>query len=139
MKTITNDYKACEVWNLGRTPGERGPFIIVQSGDAPGDELIRERMYLLRRDGHWVEMAYLASLHQPEAFDSVMFPAITEVLKLFESLGSQVRMANLKVDEAGLERWLVMIGAGGAKDQFEAWAGQFRQRLSDRDRMDGSR
>jgi hypothetical protein len=54
MAAITNDYRRCEMLNLGSAPGGRGPFAIRQEGSAPGSMTLQQDPYLLRNDGVWV-------------------------------------------------------------------------------------
>jgi hypothetical protein len=50
MRTITNDYKDAQILNLG-AEGERGPYLVTQTGIAPNDPLLKTRMFVLRPDG----------------------------------------------------------------------------------------
>ena len=38
MRTITHDYKHAQILNL-RSEGERGPYMVTQTGIAPGDDV----------------------------------------------------------------------------------------------------
>jgi len=55
MGAITNDYKDAQILNLG-SEGERGPYLVTQTGVAPSDALLKTRMFVLRPDGHWTSM-----------------------------------------------------------------------------------
>jgi hypothetical protein len=54
MATLTNDYKNCELLNLGYGPNGRGPFAVRQDGSPPGSLTFEEDRFLLRKDGTWV-------------------------------------------------------------------------------------
>ena len=54
MRTITNNTQDARVLDLG-PEGERGPFLVTQVGVAPGDELCRDRFFVLRPDGMWAD------------------------------------------------------------------------------------
>ena len=82
MRTITNNPQDARVLNLG-AEGERGPFLVIQVGIAPDDELCRERMFVLRPDGHWVDFNAYASKGQPEAMDEIVFPSAEQILETF--------------------------------------------------------
>jgi hypothetical protein len=60
MRTITNDYKDAQILNLG-SEGERGPYLVTQTGIAPSDPLLKTRMFVLRPDGYWVDFNAYAS------------------------------------------------------------------------------
>ena len=66
MRTITNDYKDAQILNLG-SEGERGPYLVTQTGVAPSDPLPKTRMFVLRPDGNWVDFNGYASQGKPEA------------------------------------------------------------------------
>src|SRR5688572_19010634 len=54
MPTISNNYQACELLNLGSNAGGRGPFIVRQVGSPPGSMTFEQDRFLLRKDGTWV-------------------------------------------------------------------------------------
>jgi hypothetical protein len=54
MRTLTNDYRDCELLNLGFNQNGRGPYFIRQDGVPPGSLNSQEDRFLLRRDGTWV-------------------------------------------------------------------------------------
>ena len=43
MRTITNDYRDAQILNLG-SAGERGPYLVTQTGVAPRDAIPKTRM-----------------------------------------------------------------------------------------------
>jgi len=47
MHTITNNYRDAHILNLG-SGGERGPYLVTQTGVSPSDPLPKERMFVLR-------------------------------------------------------------------------------------------
>ena len=58
MRTITNDYRNAQILNLG-SGGERGPYLVTQTGVAPSDPIPKTRMFVLRPDGCWVDFKCL--------------------------------------------------------------------------------
>jgi len=80
MRTITNDYKDAQILNLG-SEGERGPYLVTQTGIAPSDPLLKTRMFVLRPDGYWVDFNAYASQGTPEAMDEIVFPSMTKSWK----------------------------------------------------------
>jgi len=77
MRTLTNDYKNTQIVNLG-SQGERGPYLITQTGVAPSDPLLKTRMFVLRPDGNWVDFNAYASKGKPEAMDEIVFPSMVK-------------------------------------------------------------
>ena len=53
MRTVTNDYRDCELLNLGTNANGHGPYVIRQVGVPPGSSSQEDR-FLLRKDGTWV-------------------------------------------------------------------------------------
>ena len=77
MRTLTNDYRDAHVLNLGSS-GEGGPYLVTQTGVAPGDPLPKTRMFVLRPDGYWVDFNAYACQGKPEAIDEIVFPSYDE-------------------------------------------------------------
>ena len=75
MRNITNDYRDAQVLNLG-SGGERGPYLVTQTGVAPRAELPRTHMFVLRPDGRWVDFNAYACQGKPEAMDEIVFPTM---------------------------------------------------------------
>jgi hypothetical protein len=105
LRTITNDYRDCQVWDLDSSERGRGPFAVCQLGIAPGDDSARERLFVLRRDGLWVDLNYYLSLNQPAALDEAVFDTTQAIIELLRGLDAKARVANAEVSEAGLRAW----------------------------------
>src|SRR4030095_513415 len=105
MRTITNNYRDTHVLNLG-SGGERGPYLVTQTGVAPSDPLPKERMVVLRPDGSWVDFNAYASQGKPEVMDEIVFSTTTQVMETFGKLFGAPRVLDLPVDEAGLKAWI---------------------------------
>ena len=50
MHTITNNYRDAHILNLG-SGGERGPYLVTQTGVSPKDAIPKTRMFVLRLTG----------------------------------------------------------------------------------------
>src|SRR5213078_2851695 len=83
MHTITNNYRDAHILNLGSS-GKRGPYLVTQTGVSRKDPLPKERMFVLRPDGRWVDFNAYACQGKPEAMDEIVFPSI---FKLMATLG----------------------------------------------------
>jgi len=105
MHTITNDYKDAQILNLG-SEGERGPYLVTQTGVAPSDALLKKRMFVLRPDGYWVDFNVYASQGKPEAIDEIVFPSMTKIMETVGKLFGRPRVLELPIDEAGLNAWI---------------------------------
>ena len=76
---------------------------MTQTGVAPSDAFAKERMFVLRPDGHWVDFNAYACQGEPEAMDEIVFSTTTDVMETFGKLLGRPQVLDLPVDEAGLE------------------------------------
>jgi len=127
MRTITNDYRDAQVLNLGPS-GERGPYVVTQTGVAPRAEIPKTHMFVLRPDGQWVDFNAYACQGKPEAMDEIVFSTMTEVMTLFAKLTGRPRVLDLPINEAGLEAWIARQKSGNPLEAARAWAAQYKAR-----------
>jgi hypothetical protein len=127
MRTITNNYRDTHVLNLG-SGDERGPYLVTQTGVAPSDPFAKERMFVLRPDGRWVDFNAYACQSKPEAIDEIVFSTTTEVMETFNKLMGRPRVLDLPVDEAGLKTWIERQKSGNPLEAARAWATGYRER-----------
>src|SRR5438552_18698351 len=98
MRTITNNYRDAHILNL-RSGGERGPYLVTQTGVAPNDSLAKERMFVLRPDGRWVDFNGYACQGRPEAMDEIVFSTTGESMETLDSLFGRAHVVVLPVAE----------------------------------------
>jgi hypothetical protein len=127
MRTITNDYKDAQILNLG-SGGERGPYLVTQTGVSPNDPMPKTHMFVLRPDGCWVDFNAYACQGKPEAMDEIVFSTIAKVMETFGRLLGRPRVLNLPIDEAGLKAWIERQQTGDPLQAARAWAAQYRTR-----------
>jgi hypothetical protein len=126
MHTIANDYKDAQILNLG-SQGERGPYLVTQTGVAPSDPLLKTRMFVLRPDGYWVDFNAYASQRKPEAMDEIVFPSTIKVIETFGRLFGRPRVLDLPIDEAGLKDWIER-NSSNPLQAVRAWVAQYQKR-----------
>ncbi len=126
MHTITNDYKDTQILNLG-SEGERGPYLVTQTGVAPSDPLPKTRMFVLRPDGHWVDFSAYASQGKPEAMDEIVFPTMIKVMETLAKLLGRPRVLDLPIDEVGLKAWIERHNSDPLQ-AARAWVEQYKVR-----------
>jgi hypothetical protein len=126
MRTITNDYKDSQILNLG-SEGERGPYLVAQTGVAPSDPLPKTRMFVLRPDGYWVDFNAYASQGKPEAMDDIVFRSIPKVMETFGTLFVRPRVLDLPIDEKGLQAWIERHSSDPLQ-AARAWVEQYKMR-----------
>ena len=127
MHTITNNYRDTHILNLGSS-GERGPYLVTQTGVSRKDPLPKERMFVLRPDGRWVDFNAYASQGKPEAMDEIVFATTTQIMETFGKLFGAPQVLDLPVDEAGLKGWLERQKDGNPLEAARAWAAGYQER-----------
>ena len=127
MHTITNNYRDAHILNLG-SGGERGPYLVTQTGVSPKDPLPKERMFLLRPDGRWVDFNAYACQGKPEAMDEIVFSTTTQIMETFGKLFGAPQVLDLAVDEAGLKAWLERQKDGNPLEAARVWAKEYKIR-----------
>jgi hypothetical protein len=127
MRTITNDYREAQILNLG-SGSERGPYLVTQTGVSPKDVIPKERMFVLRPDGQWVDFNAYASQGKPEAMDEIVFSTTTQIMEMFGKLFGQPRVLALPVNEEGLKAWIERQEHSDPLQAARAWAVGFKER-----------
>ncbi|MFL6514283.1 MAG: hypothetical protein ACJ8M1_04605 [Chthoniobacterales bacterium] len=127
MRNLTNDYHDAQVLDLGSL-ASRGPFLVVQTGVAPSDEIPKTHMFVLRPDGQWVDFNAYACQGKPEAMDDIVFPTMTKVMEVFARLSGRPRVVDMPVDEDGLKAWIARQEDGNTLRAAQAWAADYKGR-----------
>jgi hypothetical protein len=127
MHTITNNYRDAHILNLGS--GEQsGPYLVTQTGVSPNDVVPKERMFVLRPDGSWVDFNAYASHGKPEIMDEIVFSTTTQIMEMFGRLFGTPRVLVLPVDEEGLKAWIERQEYGNPLEAARAWAVGYQER-----------
>ncbi len=126
-QTITNHFRAVRLLDLG-SGSARGPFLVTQLGVAPNDAMARERMFVLRPDGKWVDLNCYACQGRPEVMDKLVFNTSTEVMQILARLTGKAEVVDLPIDEAGLKAWTERQKSGDLVQAAQAWAQQYQER-----------
>ena len=127
MRTITNNYRDAHILNLG-SGAERGPYLVTQTGVSPKDVIPKERMFVLRPDGQWVDFNAYASQGKPEAMDDIVFSTTTQIMEMFGKLFGQPRVPDLPINEDGLKAWIERQEHGDPLQAARAWAKEYKVR-----------
>jgi hypothetical protein len=127
MHTITNNYRDAHILNLDF--GEQsGPYLVTQTGVSPNDVVPKERMFVLRPDGQWVDFNAYASQGKPEAMDEIVFSTTTQIMEAFGKLLGKPRVLDLPVNEEGLKAWIERQEHGDPLEAARAWAKDYNIR-----------
>jgi hypothetical protein len=127
MHTITNNYRDAHILNLG-SAGQSGPYLVTQTGVSPNDVLPKERMFVLRPDGRWVDFNAYASQDKPEAMDQIVFSTTTRIMETFGKLLGRPQVLDIPVNEDGLKAWLERQQHGNPLEAAREWAKQYKIR-----------
>lgn len=128
MKTLTNQYQDMSVVDLDAAPHRRGPYLVMQTGVAPQDATVREKLFILRPDGSWAELNAYLSTSQPELLDEVVFTTMEELLAVIGRLAGEPCIAELPVSKAGLKDWLQNNPAGSMMERVNTWLASYWRR-----------
>lgn len=129
LRTITNHHKDMDVWDIDPSP-DRGPFVVVQEGCAPGDVTAKSKVFALRRDGTWADAAYYLAGEGTGSFEEIMFLTTAEVMELLQRLAPNPSVANVTASEEQILEWhranpQLEPGLNGLRQ----WATDFRRRM----------
>jgi len=127
MRTITNNYRDAHILNLS-SGGQSGPYLVTQTGVSPNEALPREKMFVLRPDGRWVDFNAYASQGKPEGMDEIVFPTTTQIMETFGKLFGRPQVLDLPIDEAGLKAWIGRQGSGDPLQAARDWAAGYHER-----------
>ena len=134
MHRITNNYRDAHILNLG-VGGQRGPYLVTQTGASPSDPFGKERMFVLRPNGRWVDFNAYACQGKPEALDEIVFSTTTQIMETFGKLFGAPRVLDLPVNEEGLKAWIERQEHGDPLEAARAWAKEYKiRRRKDRGR-----
>ena len=105
MPSLSNDVDRAQLLNLDPTDEARGPWIIVQTGYDPKDDTLREGMFLLRRDGQWVDIAYYFT-NPPHVLDEAVYETTAEAGALLRDMSGRPHVATVEITEEALAAWI---------------------------------
>jgi hypothetical protein len=86
--SLTNDYKNVRLLNLSGDGQQPGPFIVLQDAVESSDSAQRERTWLLRKDGRWVDLIAHFALPENERMQA-WFDSASEVMDFMARLGGK--------------------------------------------------
>jgi hypothetical protein len=127
MRYLTNDYRDSQILDLG-SGGERGPYLVTQTGCSPNTNVPKTHLFVLRPDGQWVDFNAYACQQKPELMDELVFATTADVMSKFARLMGPPRVLDLPVDEAGLKAWIARREDESPLVAARKWAVQYRQR-----------
>jgi hypothetical protein len=111
--SLSNNYIDCQILNLDATDPRHGPFVVTQDSVDSDDPQQRTNMYLLRRDGSWVEYTTYALMAESERVP-VAFDSMGDITRLMQDLPSKPNIVREEhTDQAALAQFLQQVKAEG--------------------------
>jgi len=89
MPTLSNFVDDCDLLNLGTAQGGRGPYVLRQTGSAPGSTTLQQDPFFLRKDGVWVLNLTVFCLPEKEVQENFFFRDIPELFSLIDDLAGK--------------------------------------------------
>jgi hypothetical protein len=120
---LTNHWNDVTLLKLDPSPGSDGPFLVSQLGIDSDDSSQKERSFILRRDGHWIELLVHYSFPREER-DAAIFRNVREVMELLGTLPQhpQVFRRDLTHEEkARALAELEAVNVAGIHEHVRAW------------------
>ena len=88
-KAITNSFQDFHLLEISKTthhPEKHGPFMVSQSGSAPGDPELRECTFVLTKRGTWMHLYIFFLMPHTMRHQVAVFDSAAEVMQLAETL-----------------------------------------------------
>lgn len=113
MPKLVNRYSDCRLFNLDPGDAPWGPFVIAQEGYDPLDEdQMIDTVFLLRRDGTWIDEISQTHLPEEQRF-LVFFDSAEEAARMLESLSGDPVIERHPVSLGDLRERIAELKAGG--------------------------
>ena len=125
-QALTNDYNRCHLVNLDPADGIGGPFAITQTAYYPEDARMTEAVFLLGRDGTWVDELALAKVPQDRQL-SFFFASSGEAMKAMSALTGQPVIERYALTDLDLRERVAAWQAGGFQQRVRAIVERFRE------------
>lgn len=125
MPALANDYRLCHLYNIDAYDREDGPFIIAQEACDPADELMVTTVFLLRRDGIWIDEMAQALIPEERKF-LVFYDSSKEAALALERLVGPVVIERHALSVANLRARVANLQGGGYISMRAALAERYR-------------
>ena len=90
---------------------------------------VRDRMFLLCRDGEWVDVVSLGAAAKPELWDETLFDNSTQVLVLIDGLDHKPTVKQIETTPEAIEAWLTRTEGQDAEQRIQNLLAIYKKRL----------
>lgn len=112
MPALKNDFARFTIVNIDPDAPSRGPFIVTQNGTAPDDPKLESRIFVMAKDGSWLDMAALFGI-PGEMVDALLFDTAQDVVASIEALTSKVVIRKLDINPQECLAHMAMLESSG--------------------------
>ena len=126
LRTITNDYRDVQVLELDSRFARGGPYLVIQSGIAPQDDRARERVWVLKPDGTWVDLNAYFAAESGDAIEEAFFESTTAALEVLHNLPIEPQVCDVPISQERLEVFLRQRPEGATLEVFHTWVARFK-------------
>ena len=123
-RPLTNDYKDCKLIKLDASD-PRSPLVVMQEGYAPSDPNCRMRMFILQRDGFWIDEVARSTRPDSEAED-VVFETPSHAVQVFSGLFGKPLIRELPVSEADIQAYMTRVRGGSPEELLRQFLARYR-------------
>lgn len=126
MRALTNTYSDCQLLNVDPQSAAHGPFIITQEGYDPDDLRFVMKLFLLRRDGQWIDEMAQEQLSEDECLE-VFFESPEEAARALEALQGKPVIMRSAISAKELAIHLESLVSGGFQRRAAAMVVRYRE------------
>lgn len=112
MQALVNNHLLCRLYNLDPQDAPSGPFIIGQEAFDPQDERMVMTLFLLRRDGTWIDEMAQVLLPDERRF-LVFYDSSTDAVQTLETLVGDPVIERHALSTAELRERVACLQGGG--------------------------
>lgn len=137
LRVITNDYRDVQVLELDSRFNRGGPYLVIQSGVAPADERARERVWVLKPTGVWVDLNTYFASEDTAAIEEAFFESTTAALEALQQLPPEPVVEDAPVCAERLEIFLRQHPQGATMEVFHAWVTRYKEKWDGKEGPNG--
>lgn len=89
MPVLTNFADHCDLINLGFASDGRGPYVLRQTGSAPGSTSLQQDNFLLRKDGVWVLNLTVFTFPEKEMNEKFLFNDFPSLVSVIDDIAGK--------------------------------------------------
>lgn len=125
---LANDPSRCHLFNLGDKVAGGGPFAVTQNAYDPEDPAMAEAVFVLLRNGAWIDQLALAKLPADRRFD-ILFATSAEAVGAMQNLSGKPEIERYALTQADMRERVTMWKSGGFEQNVIQLVESYRDSL----------